>query len=93
MTERERALEWYTIHQLEFCSLFDAMAAFATMRVREELEAACKAVCLECEAATPLSETGDEHYFGFKWMTRDCPASPIRRRIAELEPGKLEAEK
>jgi hypothetical protein len=86
MTERERTAKWMVENGVESIRAYQPeevvtiAMCYASDRVREELEAAARAVCWQSDNC---HERG-EH-------TVACDT--IRRRIAELEPSKLEAER
>jgi hypothetical protein len=75
MTERERARKWRFSHNHFDCRRYNGdeldvmLAVYATDRVRQSLELACKAVCPDCADGVPLTS---------KWHC-NCAAAPIRK--------------
>jgi hypothetical protein len=105
MTEQERAKEFFDDYPLVLRvrdgdhrdRIVKFAAEFSAKRVREELESVCKRLCLKCKLSVEMCADREcdkeaPHHVD-DWGTYDCKAVTIRRRIAELEPSKLEAEK
>ena len=88
MTQRDevqKAREWRVRWSKygDFDADAEMLAAYRRDSMVEELEALAKECCVECAAGIPLDL--DDHYYGFKWMRRECSSTPIRRRLETLK--------